>query len=475
MTESSSGDDSRSVEKLRSLLAEAEAERDRALAIAAAKDRVIQAQKEVIDLSSQPRPAGSGFERSRASLDRPEGAARQGARDETTNHANGAKTFEPATGGRDPTRVLPSASMKGGILVVVFGLIANPVAFFFLYLFFVIPTYVLPYFGSNSLLVGGALSFSNGSNPFFWMHVLCFTCLTALTWWRGYATHSIWITLFPVLGGIFDLVPGFTLIFLLPTLMHCLALIFGVKQKASDSAAIRAGFAFPFWVGTIAIATLVFAVGISLDVVSSAGVNRVVKSVTDIKQSAKVAQSSPAVNRSAPSQAPVPADERSFAPVSLVGLPRWGHPDNLLVVDTTKGRFIIHLRRDISPRHADRLKELVRQKFYDNQSFNHVIEGQIVLNDRVLRDQQLTPELFNVPFLRGYVGMNHENGIGVPFDDTGFFIVLRPNRLLDGNCTIVGEVVAGMEVADQLRGQDPSDASVNPDSILRMRVAADIM
>ena len=49
MTESSSGDDSRSVEKLRSLLAEAEAERDRALAIAAAKDRVIQAQKEVIE------------------------------------------------------------------------------------------------------------------------------------------------------------------------------------------------------------------------------------------------------------------------------------------------------------------------------------------------------------------------------------------------------------------------------------------
>ena len=56
-------------------------------------------------------------------------------------------------------------------------------------------------------------------------------------------------------------------------------------------------------------------------------------------------------------------------------LPAGTDPQNTLVIDTTKGRIVIKLRTDLAPKHAERLKLLAREGFYDNVPFHRVIAG----------------------------------------------------------------------------------------------------
>jgi hypothetical protein len=94
---------------------------------------------------------------------------------------------------------------------------------------FMLPTYYLPYVGSNSAIVGvlGAAS-GAGINPAFWLHlgallVLCFLC-----WIRGAYVARTWLVLFPVLALLFDLAPGLSAIPMIPTFLHLAAIILGV-------------------------------------------------------------------------------------------------------------------------------------------------------------------------------------------------------------------------------------------------------
>jgi hypothetical protein len=189
--------------------------------------------------------------------------------------AKGGPAEEPAQARREAPSERPHVAR---ITSAAFELISNPILFFVLYIFFVVPTYILPYFGSNSLIIGAALTSAMGSNPFFWIHVLCFACLVVITWWRGYASNSSWIAVFPVIGGIFDLVPGFSWFALLPTLMHVLALVFGVKEKVAPDPAIATGFGVRFLAGLVVIVMAVFAVGLSFAIVNSASSNRLTQS-----------------------------------------------------------------------------------------------------------------------------------------------------------------------------------------------------
>jgi len=56
-------------------------------------------------------------------------------------------------------------------------------------------------------------------------------------------------------------------------------------------------------------------------------------------------------------------------------LPAGADPQNTLVVDTTKGRIVIKLRSDLAPKHAERLKQLARDGFYNNVPFHRVMDG----------------------------------------------------------------------------------------------------
>jgi peptidylprolyl isomerase len=56
-------------------------------------------------------------------------------------------------------------------------------------------------------------------------------------------------------------------------------------------------------------------------------------------------------------------------------LPAGTDPQNALVIDTTKGRIVIKLRTDLAPKHAERLKQLARDGFYNNVPFHRVMDG----------------------------------------------------------------------------------------------------
>ena len=158
-------------------------------------------------------------------------------------------------------------------------------------------------------------------------------------------------------------------------------------------------------------------------------------------------------------------------------LPAGTDPDNTLILETTPGSIVIKLRTDVAPGHAERLKKLAREKFYDNVPFHRVIDGfmaqtgdgQYGNGTGGSKHPDLKAEFSKVPFDRGIVGMarkGHSNDSA----NSQFFIMYADGSFLNGQYTVIGEVVRGMDVVDKLkRGEPPS----NPDRIIRMQVAAD--
>jgi peptidylprolyl isomerase len=159
-------------------------------------------------------------------------------------------------------------------------------------------------------------------------------------------------------------------------------------------------------------------------------------------------------------------------------LPPGADPQNTLVVETTPGRIVIKLHNDIAPGHAERLKMLAREQFYDDVPFHRVIEGFMAQTGDGQhgngtggsKHPDLKAEFSKLPFERGTVGMARKGGSNNSANSQ-FFIMFDQGSFLNGEYTVIGEVIAGMDVVDKLkRGEPPS----NPDRIIRMQVAADV-
>ena len=158
-------------------------------------------------------------------------------------------------------------------------------------------------------------------------------------------------------------------------------------------------------------------------------------------------------------------------------LPAGIDPENTLVLDTTPGRIVIRLRTDVAPGHAERMKLLAREQFYDDVPFHRVIDGFMAQTGDGEHGNgtggsehpDLKAEFSDVPYERGTVGMARTSD---PHSaNSQFFIMFDEGSFLNGQYTVVGEVVSGMDVVDKLkRGEPPR----NPDKILKMQVAADI-
>ena len=164
-------------------------------------------------------------------------------------------------------------------------------------------------------------------------------------------------------------------------------------------------------------------------------------------------------------------------PALAQGLPPLADPQNTVVLDTTQGRVIIKLRTDVAPKHAERIKQLSREKYYDNVPFHRVIEGFMAQTGDGQRGDgtgaskypDLKAEFSKVPFKRGIVGMARAQSLDSA--NSQFFIMFAEGSFLNGKYTVIGEVVAGMENVDKIKRGEPV---VNPDRIVRMQVAADI-
>lgn len=152
----------------------------------------------------------------------------------------GSASKDPAS---DLVALIEPKGVSQGTPSVPTGVLTSGVVYVLVYLVLAVPTYVLPYFGSNSsvLNVAGA-ALGAGALPQFWFHLTALYLIVVVVWMRGGHIGKPWLTIFPVLAGIFDMVPGFSVLPLLPTTFHVLALVMGVSGKliASDAGAAAA-------------------------------------------------------------------------------------------------------------------------------------------------------------------------------------------------------------------------------------------
>jgi peptidylprolyl isomerase len=165
-------------------------------------------------------------------------------------------------------------------------------------------------------------------------------------------------------------------------------------------------------------------------------------------------------------------------PVVAQPLPAGLDPQNTILIDTKHGRIILKLRNDIAPKHADRLKTLAREKFYDNVPFHRVIagfmaqtgDGQNGNGTGGSKYPNVQAEFSNVPFKRGIVGMARRGGDNNSANSQ-FFIMYAETPSLNGQYTVVGEVVGkSMEVVDKIKKGEPVP---DPDRMVKVQVAAD--
>jgi peptidylprolyl isomerase len=151
-------------------------------------------------------------------------------------------------------------------------------------------------------------------------------------------------------------------------------------------------------------------------------------------------------------------------------------PQNTLVLETTKGNVVIRLRNDIAPGHVERLKQLARDGFYNNAPFHRVIPGfmaQTGDGDRgdgrgKSKYPNIKAEFSQVPFRRGVVGMARASDPNSA--NCQFFITYADAPHLNGQYTVIGEVVSGMDNVDKIKKGEPV---ADPDRIVRAFVQAD--
>ena len=149
-------------------------------------------------------------------------------------------------------------------------------------------------------------------------------------------------------------------------------------------------------------------------------------------------------------------------------------PENTLILETSQGSITIALRPDLAPNHCARIKELARDKFYDGIVFHRVIDGFMAQTGCPEGTgtggsvQNLSAEFNDEPHVRGTTSM--ARAASPDSADSQFFICFDDTPFLDGEYTVWGKVVDGMENVDKIKRGEPVN---DPDSIISMRVAAD--
>ena len=153
--------------------------------------------------------------------------------------------------------------------------------------------------------------------------------------------------------------------------------------------------------------------------------------------------------------------------------------ENVLYLDLKDGRVVIEMFPEDAPEHVKRIKELVREGFYDGLNFHRVIEGFMAQTGDPLGNgtggsgQNLKAEFNARPHKRGTVSM--ARSMHPDSADSQFFICFDDCQWLDGQYTVWGQVIEGMEYVDNIKRGDYDDNGTvtDPDKIVKMTVAAD--
>jgi peptidylprolyl isomerase len=162
-------------------------------------------------------------------------------------------------------------------------------------------------------------------------------------------------------------------------------------------------------------------------------------------------------------------------------------PENTILIELKDGTVTIELMPDIAPGHCERMKELARSGAYDNVCFHRVIDGFMAQTGDVAHGNMekdfnlgragtggsdkpdLKAEFSRIPHDRGTLGAARSQ---MPNSaNSQFFINFKDNHFLNGQYTVYGKVVDGMEHVDAIkRGEPPAE----PDRMISMKVAADV-
>jgi len=161
-------------------------------------------------------------------------------------------------------------------------------------------------------------------------------------------------------------------------------------------------------------------------------------------------------------------------------------PENTIIIDLKDGPVTIALLPDIAPQHCDRMKQLARSGAYDNVAFHRVIEGFMAQTGDVAHGNMegdfnirragtgasdlpdLPAEFSKLPHDRGTLGAARSSNPNSA--NSQFFINFSDNHFLNGQYTVYGRVISGMEHVDGIARGEPPAA---PDRMIRVRVAAD--
>ncbi len=174
-----------------------------------------------------------------------------------------------------------------------------------------------------------------------------------------------------------------------------------------------------------------------------------------------------------------------LATLALIGATMSGSaaardPENTLSMQLVQGRVVIELFPDLAPNHVARIKELTRKGFYDGVVFHRVIDGFMAQTGDPTGTGRggsdlpdLKAEFSKRKHLRGTLSMART--MDPNSANSQFFIMFAPSPHLDGQYSIFGQVVEGMDFVDQIKkGSRTSNGTVSdPDRILSLRVQAD--
>ena len=154
--------------------------------------------------------------------------------------------------------------------------------------------------------------------------------------------------------------------------------------------------------------------------------------------------------------------------------------ENTLYLELKDGRVVIEMLPEKAPNHVARIKELVREKFYDGIVFHRVIEGFMAQTGDPTgtgmsgSGKKLAAEFNDVKHTRGVVSM--ARAASPDSADSQWFIVFDDATFLDNQYTAWGRVTEGMEFVDRIKKGDSNRNGevVDPDKMITLRVAADV-
>ncbi|PZQ99729.1 MAG: peptidylprolyl isomerase [Cereibacter sphaeroides] len=150
------------------------------------------------------------------------------------------------------------------------------------------------------------------------------------------------------------------------------------------------------------------------------------------------------------------------------------------------GTIVIDLLPDVAPKHVEQIVALAEAGDYDGVVFHRVIDGFMAQTGDVSNGKRdgdismagtggstrpdLPAEFSSMPFDRGTVGMARSSDPNSA--NSQFFIMFAPAPHLDGQYTVVGQVIQGMDVVDAIKkGEESQNGSVaDPDYMVKVTV-----